>query len=82
MEKITPNDIRYSDLAGKRFNKRFTGKPAYIRLPTSTKDVVEAVQEAVDSQRRVVVRSGGYCLEGFVAEPAVYAQPALPPFSS
>jgi FAD binding domain/Berberine and berberine like len=71
MEKITPNDIRYSDLAGKRFNKRFTGKPEYIRLPTSTKEVVEAVQEAVDSKRRVVVRSGGYCLEGFVADPAV-----------
>lgn len=71
MEKITPNDIRYSDLAGKRFNKRFTGKPEYIRLPTCTKDVVEAVQEAVDSKRRLVVRSGGYCLEGFVADPAV-----------
>ncbi|HEY4287872.1 MAG TPA: FAD-binding oxidoreductase [Puia sp.] len=71
MEKITPADIRYPDLAGKRFNKRFTGKPEYIRIPTSTKEVVEAVQEAVDSKRRLVVRSGGHCLEGFVADPAV-----------
>lgn len=71
MEKITPKDIRYSDLAGKRFNKRFTGKPEYIRLPKSAKEVAEAVQEAVDSKRRLVVRSGGYCLEGFVADPAV-----------
>ncbi|CAL1519404.1 FAD-dependent oxidoreductase [Chitinophaga sp. MM2321] len=71
MEKITPTDIRYPDLAGKRFNKRFTGKPEYIRLAKSTKDVVEAVQEAVDSKRRLVVRSGGYCLEGFVADPTV-----------
>ncbi|WP_187294680.1 hypothetical protein [Chitinophaga pinensis] len=36
MEKITPDDIRYADLAGKRFNKRFEGKPAYIRIPSST----------------------------------------------
>jgi hypothetical protein len=71
MEKITPNDIRYADLAGKRFNKRFTGKPAYIRVPESTQEVVDAVQDAVDSKRRLVVRSGGYCLEGFVADPAV-----------
>ena len=71
MEKITPNDIRYPDLAGKRFNKRFTGKPEYIRLPTSTKEVTEAVQDAVDSKRRLVVRSGGHCLEGFVSDPAV-----------
>jgi hypothetical protein len=46
MEKITLNDPRYPDLAGKRFNKRHTGKPGYIRLPTSTKEVIEAVQES------------------------------------
>jgi hypothetical protein len=71
MQKITPDDIRYADLAGKRFNKRYTGKPEYIHLPTSTKEVVEAVQEAVSSKRRLVVRSGGHCLEGFVSDPAV-----------
>lgn len=71
MEKIAPHDIRYSDLAGKRFNKRFTGKPEYVCLPTSTQEVVEAVQQAVDSKRRPVVRSGGHCLEGFVSDPAV-----------
>jgi aclacinomycin oxidase len=70
-DKITPADVRYADLAGKRFNKRFTGSPEYICLPLSTEDVVQAVQEAVDSKRRVVVRSGGHCLEGFVADPAV-----------
>ncbi|UPK68707.1 FAD-dependent oxidoreductase [Chitinophaga filiformis] len=71
MEKIIPSDIRYSDLAGKRFNKRFTGKPEYVCLPESTRDVVQAVQEAVNSKRRPVVRSGGHCLEGFVSDPAV-----------
>ncbi|WP_276485413.1 FAD-dependent oxidoreductase [Paraflavitalea pollutisoli] len=69
MEKITPADHRYADLAAKRFNKRYTGKPEYIVLPTSTAAVVQALQEVVDSQRRPVVRSGGHCLEGFVADP-------------
>jgi aclacinomycin oxidase len=69
MEKITPADIRYPDLAAKRFNKRYTGKPEYICLPTSTNEVVEAVQEAVNNKRRPVVRSGGHCLEGFVSDP-------------
>lgn len=73
MEKITPGDARYPDLAGKRFNKRFTGKPEYIHLPESTAEVVEAVQEAVNNKRRLVVRSGGHCLEGFVSDPAVQA---------
>ncbi|MBC9933149.1 FAD-binding oxidoreductase [Chitinophaga qingshengii] len=71
MEKITPADIRYTDLAEKRFNKRYLGKPEYIGLPVSTAEVVNAVQEAVSSKRRLVVRSGGHCLEGFVADPAV-----------
>lgn len=71
MEKIIAGDIRYSDLTEKRFNKRFSGKPEYICMPQSTNDVVNAVQEAVNSKRRLVVRSGGYCLEGFVSDPAV-----------
>ena len=71
MEKIIADDIRYADLAEKRFNQRFAGKPEYICLPQSTEDVVQAVQSAVDSHRRLVVRSGGHCLEGFVSDPAV-----------
>lgn len=71
MEKITPNDTRYVDLAEKRFNKRFKGHPEYIYCPESTHEVLTAVQDAVNSNRRLVVRSGGHCLEGFVADPAV-----------
>lgn len=55
MEKITPSDIRYPDLASKRFNKRFAGKPDQIYLPSSVEDVLEAVQEAVDNKLRLVV---------------------------
>jgi len=69
--KITSADPRYADLVRSVFNKRFIGKPDYIRLPGSAAEVVEAVQEAVDSGRRVVARSGGHCLEGFVGDPAV-----------
>jgi aclacinomycin oxidase len=37
----------------------------------STGQVVDALQEAVRDGLRVAVRSGGHCLEGFVADPAV-----------
>jgi hypothetical protein len=75
MERITPNDIRYCDLAQKRFNKCFSGKPGYILLPTSTKEIIEAVKDAINTKRRPVVGSGGYCLEGFVTDPAVQVPP-------
>jgi hypothetical protein len=53
------------------FNKRFAGRPDYVRLVGSTDQVVDAVQDAVRNKLRVAVRSGGHCLEGFVADPAV-----------
>ncbi|MBB2147650.1 FAD-binding oxidoreductase [Pedobacter gandavensis] len=71
MKKITPQDAQYEALAGKRFNKRFTGHPEYICMPESTQELVDVVQDAVNSNKRLVVRSGGHCLEGFVADPAV-----------
>ncbi|WP_157986720.1 hypothetical protein [Chitinophaga alhagiae] len=44
-------------------------------MPVSTPEVVEAVQDAVSSGRRLVVRSGGHCLEGFVSDPAACLYP-------
>jgi aclacinomycin oxidase len=70
-DKIKPGDLRYDNLISRGFNKRFTGKPDYVRLVGSTDEVVGAVQEAVRNKLRVVVRSGGHCLEGFIADPAV-----------
>jgi FAD binding domain/Berberine and berberine like len=70
-DKIRPDDPRYAELARRGFNKRFTGRPAYIRLVGSTEQVVEAVQDAFRDRLRLTVRSGGHCLEGFVADPAV-----------
>jgi FAD/FMN-containing dehydrogenase len=70
-DTVGPDDPRYADLVRRGFNKRFTGKPDYVRLVGSTEQVVDAVQDAVREKLRVAVRSGGHCLEGFVADPAV-----------
>jgi hypothetical protein len=70
-ENIGPDDPRYSELVRRGFNKRFEGKPEYIRLVGSADDLADAVHSAVQSGKRLAVRSGGHCLEGFVADPAV-----------
>jgi len=70
-DRVGPGDLRYADLVRRGFNKRFAGRPDYVRLVGSTEQVVDAVQEAVGEDLRVAVRSGGHCLEGFVADPAV-----------
>jgi hypothetical protein len=69
--RIGPDDARYRAVVDKRFNKRFTAKPDYVRFVSSTEQVVTAVQEAVKDGQRVVVTSGGHCLEGFVSDPEV-----------
>lgn len=68
---VTPDDPRYSELLQRNFNKRFVGKPDYVHLVDSSEQVVQAVQAAVERGLRVVARSGGCCLEGFVADPEV-----------
>jgi FAD/FMN-containing dehydrogenase len=70
-DKVGPDDPRYADLVRRGFNKRFAGKPDYVRLVGSTEQVADAVQDAARDKLRVAVRSGGHCLEGFVADPAV-----------
>ena len=69
--RIGPADPRYRAVIEKRFNKRFRASPEYVRLVCSTDQVVSAVQEAVKEGRRLVVTSGGHCLEGFVSDPEV-----------
>jgi len=67
--RIGPDDPRYRAVVDKRFNMRFRARPDYVRLVRSTDEVVSAVQDAVDERRRLVVTSGGHCLEGFVSDP-------------
>lgn len=69
--RIRPDDPRYLAVVEKRFNKRFRASPDYVRLVSSTDQVVAAVEEAVRERRRLAVTSGGHCLEGFVSDPEV-----------
>ena len=69
--RIGPDDSRYRAVVDKRFNKRFSARPDYVVLASSADQVVAAVQSAVDEGRRLVVTSGGHCLEGFVSDPEV-----------
>jgi len=69
--RIGPEDPRYRAVVDKRFNKRFSATPDYVRLVSSTDQVVEAVEAVVREGRRLVVTSGGHCLEGFVSDPEV-----------
>jgi aclacinomycin oxidase len=67
--RLGPKDPGYRAVVDKRFNKRFAARPDYVRVVSSTDEVVAAVQEAVNERRRLVVTSGGHCLEGFVSDP-------------
>lgn len=66
-----PGSSEYEAVVHKRFNKRFTAQPEYVCLIDSTEQAVDAVQRAVSERRRLVVTTGGHCLEGFVADPEV-----------
>ena len=69
--RILAVDPSYDALLEKQFNKRFSARPDYIQRAGSTDDVIAAVEEAVKEGRRLVVTSGGHCLEGFVSDPEV-----------
>src|SRR6185369_9650353 len=69
--RLGPADPQYVAVVEKRFNKRFKASPDYVCLAGSTDEVIAAVEEAVKEGRRLVVTSGGHCLEGFVSDPEV-----------
>src|SRR5258705_1621850 len=71
MIRIGPDDPLYRAVVDKRFNKRFAASPDYVRLVGSTDQVISAVEDAVREGQRLVVTSGGNCLEGFVSDPEV-----------
>src|SRR6476661_7905200 len=68
--RIGPDDPRYRAVVEKRFNKRFSASPDYVRLVESTAQVISAVEAAV----RPASPAGGLCSEsrGWVSS-------ALPP---
>jgi aclacinomycin oxidase len=69
--RIGPDDPDYRAVVEKRFNKRFSASPDYVRLVSSSDQVISAVEDAVREGQRLVVTSGGHCLEGFVSDPEV-----------
>src|SRR5260370_26520530 len=68
-ERLGPDDPRYRAVLDKQFNKRFRARPDYVRVTSSTDHVIDAIDEALREGRRLVVTSGGHCLEGFVSDP-------------
>src|SRR3954471_757665 len=69
--RIGPDDPRYRAVIEKQFNKRFRANPDYVRVVSSTDQVIAAVEEAVREGHRLAATSGGHCLEGFVSDPEV-----------
>ncbi|MCG8918341.1 FAD-dependent oxidoreductase [Actinokineospora sp. PR83] len=67
--RVTPDDPRYAELAGRGDNTRFTPAPDEFVAAADTAEVVAAVQDAVDRGVGVTARSGGHCYEDFVSDP-------------
>jgi aclacinomycin oxidase len=64
-------DPRYADYQMRGYNRRFIGTPESVFGVTGTAQVIAVLTEAVRQGKRVVVRSGGHCLENFIDDPAV-----------
>ncbi|GAA2359670.1 FAD-linked oxidase [Catellatospora methionotrophica] len=67
---LGPDDPAYATVV-RGINRRFVGEPNRVHRVTGTEQVVAAVAEAVRDGRRLAVRGGGHCYEGFVADPEV-----------
>ncbi|MFE7132830.1 FAD-dependent oxidoreductase [Streptomyces sp. NPDC057638] len=62
---VAPADKRFPDLV-RGTNQRWSANPGTVRLVTTPQQAQRAVQEAVDQNKRLTVRSGGHCYEDFV----------------
>ncbi|MGW0752178.1 FAD-binding protein [Streptomyces sp. NPDC002587] len=63
---ITADDPRYPSML-RGTNHRFPASPDYVRVVTTTDQVVAAVTDAVAAGKRISVRSGGHGFEDFTA---------------
>ncbi len=61
---ITSADPRYPSMV-RGHNHRFVGRPDYVRVVTTTEQVVETVGAAAAADERITVRSGGHGFEDF-----------------
>ena len=69
--EVKPSDPLYRDLQLRGYNRRFVGTPARVFVVDGTEQVVNALDTAVASGKKLAVRSGGHCVEGLVDDPAV-----------
>ena len=65
--EVGPGDPRYPALV-EGFNQRFTGTPSAVVVVTTPEQCLAALRAAVAAGRRVTVRAGGHCYEGFVTD--------------
>lgn len=68
---VLPNDSRYRDLVSRGYNTRFVASPESVRVVHTADQVAAALNEAVRTNKRVTVRSGGHCFDNLVDDPAV-----------
>jgi FAD/FMN-containing dehydrogenase len=64
--RVTPDDPRYATLV-RGFNQRWVGRPQYVQVVGSARQVVDTVQHCLDRGLRPTVRSGGHCYEGWAS---------------
>src|SRR5687767_15480872 len=62
--RVGRDDPRYETLV-RGFNLRWVGRPSSIALCGDAEQVRQTVQDAVDHDLRLTVRSGGHCYENF-----------------
>jgi hypothetical protein len=71
LAEVNPGDPLYRDLQLRGYNRRFVGTPDSVFVVDDTDQVVNAVDAVVASGKKLAVRSGGHCIEGFVDDHAV-----------
>ncbi|WP_060577564.1 MULTISPECIES: FAD-binding oxidoreductase [unclassified Pseudonocardia] len=67
---VSPDDTRYEQLARRGFSRR-VGAPEHFYLPDTAEQVSEVVGRSFRGQRRLAIRGGGHCAEGFVDVPEI-----------
>lgn len=69
-QTVRRQDSRYSQLMTGN-NQRFVARPEYFRMLRTTADAERSLREAVESGKRISVRSGGHCFADLVCNPGV-----------
>ena len=66
---ITPDQPEYEEWNNRGVNLKFSGRPSEIIPVTTTEELTNSLQYAVDKNYRIAIRGDGHCLENFVSNP-------------